>query len=109
MCKTYNSCDHCKIHEKKFPCPIIDVADGKDEVIERIIRNWAAEHPEPRYPTWNEWYQEYLPDAPLKCPRAFMDTRCGPWPCDRCLSDPIPADVAQKLGIKPITEERADK
>ena len=105
MCKRFKACDHCPIYNAKLACPVIDVTDDKYDVVERIIMDWAAEHPEPRYPTWNEWYQECLPDAPLKCRRAFMYTSCGTRACDACLSEPIPADIAQKLGIKPITEK----
>lgn len=99
MCKAFEACCYyCELEGVGCDGSVLENLDR----VERTIMDWAAEHPEPRYPTWNEWYQEYLPDAPLKCPRAFMDTRCEPWPCDRCLSEPIPADIAQKLGIKPI-------
>ena len=49
--------------------------------IERIIMDWAAANPEPRCPTWAEWL------------RMLGVVR---------LSDMIPADIAKKLGIKPL-------
>ena len=48
---------------------------------ERRVMQWAKEHPS--YPSW----EEYL---------------CGIGFCTyNSLSDPIPADIAQKLGIEP--------
>lgn len=105
MCSSYVTCDMCEL--TGLGC--MGTVNENLDKIERIIMDWAAAHPEPRYPTWNEWYQECLPDAPFKCRRAFMYTSCGTRACDACLSEPIPADIAQKLGIKPITEERVDK
>lgn len=31
--------------------------------IERVVMRWAAEHPEPQYPTWEEWQKTNFPDA----------------------------------------------
>ena len=107
MCDSNKRCSECALDRIGIRCNYYPV--DKLEQIERIIMEWAAEHPEPRYPTWNEWYQECLPDAPFKCRRAFMNISCGIRYCDECLSEPIPADIAKKLGIQPITEERVDK
>ena len=41
---------------------------------------WAEAHPEPEYPTWVEWFN------------SMGGVDCG---------EPIPADIAEKLGIKP--------
>ena len=54
------------------------------ERIEKTVMRWAAEHPEPVYPTWGE----YLHTLHNK-------------PSSRELSQPIPADIAQKLGLEP--------
>lgn len=106
MCERRDACGSCPIFKAKISCPVVCYEDDRPLVnAERIIMEWAAEHPESRYPTWNEWYQECFPDAPLKCRRAFMYTSCGTRTCDECLSEPIPADIAQKLGIKPIMEK----
>lgn len=45
--------------------------------VDNIVMDWAAKHPEPRYPTWREWLRLEMDEA-------------------------IPADIAEKLGIKPI-------
>lgn len=62
---------------------------------EEVIMSWAAEHPEPVYPTW----YEYL----------FNVTRGeNKWPvddhefCQWLDTTRIPADIAQKLGIEPV-------
>lgn len=66
--------------------------------MEELVMSWAAEHPEPVYPTWYEWLEdvgivykvksEYsqIYDIVLSTPKLF---------------EPIPADTAQKLGIEP--------
>lgn len=51
---------------------------------EKVIMSWAKEHPEPIYPTWGEYLHALHNE-----------------PSSRELSKPIPADIAQKLGIEP--------
>lgn len=62
---------------------------------EALVMNWAAEHPEPVYPTWVEYLVGIgvIPhEIRLETEDALMDTH---------LLKPIPADIAQKLGIEP--------
>lgn len=77
------------------------------EQIEKHIMAWAAEHPEPQYPTWTEWLQK----------QGFVELKNGQfvkqteneygYVCKTVavLTEkaevPIPADLAQKLGIEP--------
>ena len=73
---------------------------------ERIIMDWAAQNPEPRYPTWEEWQKANFPNALHSiCPNYFMREKplgtCAV-SCAKCTGTPIPADIAEKLGIKPI-------
>lgn len=63
--------------------------------IEKHVMQWAAENPEPVYPSWYAWLAnmnvvpiELLPD------QAVMVTDIG-------LLKKIPADIAEKLGIEP--------
>lgn len=76
--------------------------------VERIIMAWAAEHPAPRYPTWTEWQHSMFPDAGEKmepCSFASVDKfGCVGLLCEECREQPIPADIAEKLGIRPIEE-----
>lgn len=55
------------------------------EQIEKHIMSWAAEHPEPVYPTWAEYLMHVYQDVSYS----------------RILGETIPADIAQKLGIEP--------
>ena len=88
------------------------LAADQDDVdyngVERIIMAWAAEHPAPRYPTWNEWQHSMFPDANGKiipCSFASVDKfGCDGLLCEECREQPIPADIAAKLGIRPIEE-----
>lgn len=60
----------------------VDFAD-----VEKNVVAWAAEHPEPVYPTWGEYLHTLHNE-----------------PSSRELSKPIPADIAQRLGIEPKEE-----
>jgi hypothetical protein len=53
--------------------------------IEQTVTEWAAEHPEPVYPTWGEWLQRLYNS--MNYAGIFIT--------------PIPADIAEKLGIEP--------
>ena len=86
---------------------------GMAKEAERIVMLWAAEHPEPRYPTWKEWHDTMFAESFVKevpCPKFFLDQARGEIlcaeneDCPDCWSNPIPADVAEKLGVKPIGE-----
>lgn len=53
------------------------------------VMTWAANHPEPVYPTWVEWLRQMgVVPSEQKC---FHN-----W-----LFDHIPADIAEKLGLQP--------
>lgn len=90
MCKTF-SCGKCQLKEicASDPESYTDVEIAR---IEEAIASWAQENPEPVYPTWFEFvwcqlaHKEPVSDQDLV---AWMD------------NNHIPADIAQKLGIKP--------
>lgn len=87
--------------------------DGEDyNELERIIMDWAAKHPEPVYPSWGEGWKQLFPEADIRrtlCPEVFGDKYRCDWcyddndSCDECVERPMPAEVAEKLGIKPTT------
>jgi hypothetical protein len=56
--------------------------------IEELAMKWAAEHPEPVYPTWYTWL--IMMGAVGSVEDLFSD-----------LQRPIPADIAERLGIEP--------
>ena len=85
-------------------CPICanptcgELAEADDEDIlkaEDAIMAWAAEHPEPVYPSWYEWLSS-MGIVPIEQPpeQAVLVTDIG-------LLKKIPAETAQKLGIEP--------
>ena len=118
-----DSCCGCLL--EGYGCPaiyeedssLVDYAD-----VEKNVTAWAAEHPEPVYPTWGEWLESFgvvevtkakdriitVPQYPTWYEYLFNVTRGeNKWPVDdhefcRWLdTTPIPDDIAQKLGIEP--------
>ena len=79
-----------------------------DEEYERDVMQWAEEHPEPIYPKWDEAWYQLFPNAMEKgapCLRYFfsrneINVMCSN--CEECRDRPIPAEIAEKLGVKPI-------
>lgn len=64
-----------------------------------VIEKWAAEHPEPQYPTWREWLER---KALVKMKPVFVNmTNTVEYVLTDEAGEQIPADIAEKLGIKP--------
>lgn len=86
-----------------------EIGTATAEDIEKIIMEWAAEHPEPVYPTWDEWNRANFPKAarPI-CMLNFTGRgACVKWDsCCECQKQRIPADIAEKLGIKPLEAKK---
>lgn len=60
--------------------------------IERNVMQWAADHPEPVYPTWWSWLiNEGVIEKGSTYTGAF----------DQLKTKSIRADIAEKLGLKP--------
>ena len=117
LCNEFRSGLHVKYCDE---CPVSSVKNGKNltctevmrsdpEWFEKTVMDWAAANPEPKYPTWKQWWEDNFPDASERFPPCrgyFMDLgdrrkECR-IPCEKCKNTPIPADIAEKLGIKPI-------
>lgn len=64
--------------------------------IEKNVMRWAAEHPEPVYPTW--W--DYLCMIGI-IPDPLGDKTLGEVTVERLMRINISADIAEKLGIEP--------
>lgn len=114
MCVAINDCEKCPVVTMTAGCylklsPQFVHGDDIAEV-ERIVMQWAAEHPEPKYPSWNKGWNKLFPNAVTKvppCPKHFLDNArwdslCDGRACSECLNSSIPADIAERLGIKPI-------
>lgn len=98
----------CSYYQGNLKCPMGCPMNGvnisqcrkilveQPEITEKTVMAWAAEHPEPVYPTWAEW----LHDNGI-----ILDTRqydeVESWILGIEAMKPIPADIAQKLGLEP--------
>jgi hypothetical protein len=69
-----------------------------------VIPFSALTLPELVYPTWKQYWKENFPSGATPCPQIFMECECN-GECDECNNRPIPADIAEKLGVKPIYAE----
>ena len=101
-------CDDCPMADHVDMCGLIHSKYRKEGILlefERIVMQWAKEHPEPQYPTWEEWHTKNFPDVVgnlTPCTFApISELRCAETNCRACRSRPIPADIAKKLGIRP--------
>ena len=86
-------------------------AENCEEQIEGL-KAWAAEHPAQRYPSWREWRNKMFDGWECEIhPCIFASYgrfNCTEvQTCWECANQPIPADIAEKLGIKPITTAKA--
>ena len=105
MCKTHEYCESCPLWDtaESF-CRIDTECYSDDSAIESIIMQWAAEHPEPVYPRGRGWQNSTFPDAHKfikPCEFGRRDRfNCTGKMCSECIEQQIPADIAEKLGIK---------
>lgn len=83
------------ISHNGHPCDscFVDCSPESMAQVEQIVMEWATEHPEPVYPTWREWLMSIgvINDV---YPQGAIDVLGN-------LKQPIPADIAEKLGIEP--------
>lgn len=88
MCKSVSNAQ-CTRGECLMGCENIGqcrkVAFERPAEFEERVMAWAAEHPEPVYPTWAEYLMHVYQDVSYA----------------RILGETIPADIAQKLWIEP--------
>lgn len=101
LCDSANQdCSICGL--RNMFCCMKDVVDNSVEFEKRVMA-WASEHPVV-YPTWEEWLikiggavkklyaQQYHYEAAQ--PTQLIEVV-------EVLDEPIPADMAEKLGVKP--------
>ena len=103
-------CHECTLwRQETESCSLYGDDDGVDYAdMERRVMAWAAEHPALRYPTWREWQERMFPDRDRNISPCEFDIssrfNCKAKSCGQCMDEPIPADIAEKLGIRPINE-----
>lgn len=99
-------CEGCPLEKNKvcndLPNGIAmkDVAD-----VERVVTAWAAEHPEPVYPTWGEW---------LEAQGVFKKRQLSEYASDRVVdwekvTSRIPEGFARRHGIAPVAQTRREE
>ena len=91
-------CSGCPIEENGL-CGVISISsyvDSEFKELEEKLLAWAAEHPEPVYPTWLEYLCEIgvIPKV-IHCNELYLTAYNG------IHDNRIPADIAEKLGIEP--------
>lgn len=77
------------------------------EECERVIEQYAETCQKPEFPTWKEWQRNNFPEAVnpiMPCEFAsYKSSDCEAFKaCADCRNRPIPAKVAQVLGIEPV-------
>ena len=86
-------CPIASLHDG-YPCDEdpIDWTEKATKQLEEIVTDWAAENPEPVYPTWWTWLiNEGVIEKGSTYTGAF----------DQLKMKSIPSDIAEKLGIEP--------
>jgi len=68
--------------------------------IERNVMQWAADHPEPVYPTWGEWLEKQGVVKTVLSPR-YEENGASYYTPMYEITNPIPGDIAEKPGLKP--------
>lgn len=106
MCDV-STCDVCilkRLNNKAGKACYEEIINNPESFETRVMQ-WASEHPEPKYPTWQEWQRETFPEGvrPI-CLLNFMGREaCTEFECcAECHASAIPANIAEKLGVKPI-------
>ena len=95
MCKKYwtaRSCHGCPVAEEQQAYEGCCLTDLDPKRYEELVLQWATEHPEPVYPTFREWLISIGVIDQMSTHSVIADILA---------MTPIPADIAQKLGIAP--------
>lgn len=99
MCKAIGGicCEGCKLNVYGNDCVAVYEGEMDYAKVEKAVTDWAAEHPEPVYPTWYEFMREnkIIPDVLEDCGDYYKTI--GKW----LVKATIKHEIAQKLGIEP--------
>lgn len=101
MCEANVGCVICPLRGKDGESEMCSISAfvNNPERIEGEVMSWAAEHPEPVYPTWGDWFAER--GDLIKLWRNIKVCSAHGAGVIGFLYTTIPADIAQKLGIEP--------
>lgn len=102
-------CDGCPLHDDDGLVCRFSLGEKYlfYDTAERIVLKWAKEHPEPVYPSWYQFQETMFPGhTRWICPMAFgiecpSKSKTDAHTCKVCRDNPIPVEIAEKLGISP--------
>lgn len=113
-CDAQTACKKCELFKVVGEmCPSDLFAEDNGAGIETMVMSWAEDHPDQTYPTWGEWLESegicfsrlknYSRVAGMSIPQVFEYQIDGEtaFICGDKVNSPIPADIAEKLGIEP--------
>lgn len=86
-------CKYCPLDHYKSCGAIWEIEEDTHSNIAETVDAWAEENPGPQYPTWAEWLMS-IGVINGAHPHGAIDALGN-------LKQPIPADIAEKLGLKP--------
>lgn len=104
LCDERKECEGCVMMDD-IACGVTTGTPSlSEEEIERRVAQWEAA----KYPTWYEFQQARFPNhTRYICPMTFGE-KCPingsvnkPTACTKCRNNHIPAEIAEKLGIRP--------
>lgn len=105
MCRYYNNRatqNDCPLYCKGHGCNISHcrMLAFDDKKFQNVVMTWAEAHKEPVYPTWGEWLEKQGVVKMVLSPRHEENGATYYTPMYE-ITNPIPADLASKLGIEP--------
>ena len=109
ICASEKECKKCLMWNSQGSYCRTDVlrSSEDDAGTEQIVMDWVEAHPEAVYPTWDEYQDEMFPNHTRGiCPMAFgvrcpNGDRADALACADCRSKPMPAEIAEKMGLEP--------
>lgn len=105
VCAAEKECKKCLMWNSQGSFCRTDVlrSTNDDAGTEQIVMSWAEAHPETVYPSWYEYQNEMFPNYTRQiCPMVFgIECTSNGTGCHECRNNPMPAEIAEKLGIKP--------
>ena len=110
LCAAEKECKKCLMWNSQGSFCRTDVlrSANDDAGTEQIVMSWAEAHPEKVYPSWDEYQDEMFPNHTRGiCPMMF-GAECLHYntACAECRSKPMPAEIAEKLGVRPLSHLR---
>ena len=92
-------------HRKGVTIPVeasYETAVKQPDFFEEVVMEWAAENPEPVYPTWVDWLMSegVIPTNYMAANSTDSGVRAGVFYVTSKAFEPIPADIAAKLRLK---------